>query len=298
MRSGDGTTSVVTARNVTISTGLVPRLPEGVTSDERVWHSSEFLGKFNAQASGDLKSVAVVGAYQSAAEITRFLYDSLPHAQVSAVIPSYGYSVADDTPFANQVFDPDAVDEYYFGTERARDAFWRYHRNTNYSVVDADVIRALYQRSYEEQVRGGSQRLHFRNLTRVAEVERVGSGARVVLHSLLDDRTEELAVDALVFATGYDGLDPARLLGDFDQHFQRDAAGRHRVERDYRLVTASGLTCGVYLQGGTEHTHGMSSSLLSNIAVRSGEIADSIVLRRTERELDLNHPVAEASSAA
>jgi L-ornithine N5-oxygenase len=297
VRGSDGTTSVVTARNVAISTGLVPRLPEGVTADERVWHSSQFLSRFHAQAPDDLKSVAVVGAGQSAAEITRFLYDSLPHAEVSAVIPSYGYSVADDTPFANQVFDPGAVDEYYFGTERSRDAFWRYHRNTNYSVVDADVIRALYQRSYDEEVRG-SRRLHFRNLTRVAEVKRAGSGTRVVLRSLLDDRTEELAVDALVFATGYDGLDPAHLLGDFDQHFQRDAAGRHRVERDYRLVTASGLTCGVYLQGGTEHSHGLSSALLSNIAVRSGEIADSIVLRRTERELDRTRPVAEAPSAA
>jgi L-ornithine N5-oxygenase len=297
VRSGDGTTRVVTARNVAISTGLVPRLPEGVTSDERVWHSSEFLSRFNAQAPDDLKRVMVVGAGQSAAEITRFFYDSLPHAQVSAVIPSYGYSVADDTPFANQVFDPGAVDEYYYGTERAQDSFWRYHRNTNYSVVDADVIRALYQRAYDEQVRG-SERLHFRNLTRVVEVERAGSQTRVVLRSLLDDRTEELAVDALVFATGYDGLDPARLLGDFDQHFQRDAAGRHRVERDYRLVTASGLACGVYLQGGTEHSHGLSSALLSNIAVRSGEIADSIVLQRTERELDRTRPVAEAPSAA
>ncbi|GHI04320.1 L-lysine 6-monooxygenase [Streptomyces cellostaticus] len=297
VRDSDGTTSVVTARNVAISTGLVPRLPEGVTSDERVWHSSEFLSRFNAQAPDDLKSVAVVGAGQSAAEITRFLHDSLPHAQVSAVIPSYGYSIADDTPFANQVFDPGAVDEYYFGTERARDAFWRYHRNTNYSVVDADVIRDLYQRSYDEQVRG-SRRLHFRNLTRVAEVERAGSRTRVVLRSLLDERTEELAVDALVFASGYDGLDPARLLGDFDRHFLRDATGRHRVERDYRLVTASGLTCGVYLQGGTEHTHGLSSALLSNIAIRSGEIADSIVLRRTERELGSACPVEVAPSAA
>lgn len=182
------------------------------------------------------------------------------------------------------MFDPGAVDEYYFGTARARDSFWRYHRNTNYSVVDADVIRALYQRSYDEQVHG-SQRLHFRNLTQVAEVKRLESETRVVLRSLQDDQTEELAVDALVFATGYDGVDPARLLGDFDQHFQRDAAGRHRVERDYRLVPASGLTCGVYLQGGTEHSHGLSSSLLSNIAVRSGEIADSIVLRHTGREL-------------
>jgi L-ornithine N5-monooxygenase len=297
VRGGDGATSVVAARNVAISTGLVPRLPQGVTADERVWHSSEFLSRFASWAPGDLKNVAVVGAGQSAAEITRFLHDSLPHAQVSAVIPSYGYSVADDTPFANQVFDPGAVDEYYFGTERAQDAFWRYHRNTNYAVVDADVIRDLHRRAYDEQVRG-SRRLHFRNLTRVDEVRRAGSGTRVVLRSLLEDRTEELAVDALVFATGYDGLDPARLLGDFDRHFQRDAAGRHRVERDYRLVTASGPDCGVYLQGGTEHSHGLSSSLLSNIAVRSGEIADSIVLRRTERELERTCPVEAEPSAA
>lgn len=295
VRESDGRTQVVTARNVAISTGLVPRLPDGMTADERVWHSSEFLGRFNTHAPEDLKSVAVVGAGQSAAEITRFLYDSLPHAQVSAIIPSYGYSVADDTPFANQVFDPGAVDEYFFGTDQGRDAFWRYHRNTNYSVVDADVIRSLYQRAYDEEVRD-SRRLHFRNLTRVTEVKPAGNGKRVVLRSLLDDRTEELGVDALVFATGYDCVDPARLLGDFDQHFQRDAAGRHRVERDYRLVPASELTCGVYLQGGTEHSHGLSSALLSNIAVRSGEIADSIMLGRTERELD--RPVEEATATA
>ncbi|MEU8437204.1 SidA/IucD/PvdA family monooxygenase [Streptomyces sp. NPDC029216] len=297
VRSGDGTVRTVTACNVVVSTGLVPRLPQGVTAGERVWHSSEFLSRFNAQAPEDLKRVVVVGAGQSAAEVTRFLYDSLPHAEVSAVIPSYGYSVADDTPFANQVFDPDTVDEYYFGTEGARDAFWRYHRNTNYSVVDADVIRSLYQRSYDEQVRG-AQRLHFRNLTRVDRVEDSGSGVRVALRSLLDDSTQEMAVDALVFASGYDGLDPARLLGEeFDRHFERDAAGRHRVERDYRLVPTSGLTCGVYLQGGTEHSHGLSSALLSNIAVRSGEIADSIVLRRTGLELGRTH-AEEAPSAA
>ncbi|MFC7895160.1 lysine N(6)-hydroxylase/L-ornithine N(5)-oxygenase family protein [Streptomyces sp. NPDC057381] len=297
VRDADGTTRVVTARNVAISTGLVPRLPEGVTADERVWHSSQFLSKFRAQSPDDLKRVAVVGAGQSAAEITRFLYDSLPHAEVCAIVPSYGYSVADDTPFANQVFDPTAVDDYYFGNDRGRDAFWRYHRNTNYSVVDADVIRALYQRAYDEEVRG-SKRLHFRNLTRVAEVRRAGTATRMVLRSLLDDRTEELSVDALVFATGYDGVDPSRLLGDFDRHFRRDAAGRHRVERDYRLVPASDMTCGIYLQGGTEHSHGLTSSLLSNIAVRSGEIADSIVLRRTERELERDRPVEAAPPAA
>ena len=34
---------VVEARNVVISTGLGPSMPDGAVRDERVWHSSEFL---------------------------------------------------------------------------------------------------------------------------------------------------------------------------------------------------------------------------------------------------------------
>lgn len=272
---------VVNTRNVIISTGLVPRMPDGVRRDDRVWHSSEFLARFGQTDPDELRSVAVVGAGQSAAEITRFLYDRLPHARVSAIIPSYGYSVADDTPFANQVFDPDAVDDYYFGTTRTREAFWRYHKNTNYSVVDDEVIRGLYRRSYDEKIRN-TRRLHFLNLTRVAEVKRSGDDTRVSLHSLLDGESQELAVDALVFATGYDTMEPTPLLGDLNRYCLRDEQGLLRVERDYRVATA-GLRCGIYLQGGTEHTHGLSASLLSNIAIRSGEIADSIVHRRNER---------------
>ncbi|MFJ7592005.1 lysine N(6)-hydroxylase/L-ornithine N(5)-oxygenase family protein [Streptomyces sp. NPDC097617] len=297
VREASGGVRRVRARNVAVSTGLVPRMPAGVARDERVWHSSEFLERFRGLDPHELKSVAVVGAGQSAAEITRFLYDMLPHARVSAILPSYGYSVADDTPFANQVFDPAAVDEYYFGTDQAREAFWHYHKNTNYSVVDDEVIRDLHQRSYDDEVRG-TKRLHFLNLTRVADVVRVGNETRLTLNAMLDNEPQELDVDALVFATGYEGMDPARLLGDFDAEFLRDEAGRPRVERDYRLVSASGLSCGVYLQGGTEHTHGLSSSLLSNIAVRSGEIADSIVLRRAERELGGARSVEVAGATA
>ncbi|MFE3198210.1 lysine N(6)-hydroxylase/L-ornithine N(5)-oxygenase family protein [Embleya sp. NPDC059237] len=283
IRDGSGTRTV-DARNVAISTGLVPRLPDGIQADERVWHSSEFLDKYSRTDPTGLRTVAVVGAGQSAAEITRFLYDELPHARVYSIIPSYGYCVADDTPFANQVFDPNAVDAYYFGTDRTREAFWQYHRNTNYSVVDAEVIRDLYRRSYDEEVRG-AERLHFLNLTRVDEVKRAGDETRVSLLSLLDDESPELDVDAIVFATGYEAMEPSRLLGELDRYCLRDEAGRHRVGRDYRLVTSPELRCGIYLQGGTEHTHGLTSSLLSNLAIRSGEIAESILGRRPAEAL-------------
>ncbi|WP_410676217.1 lysine N(6)-hydroxylase/L-ornithine N(5)-oxygenase family protein [Amycolatopsis sp. cmx-4-68] len=283
VQNGTGT-RVVNARNAVISTGLAPRMPDGVDRDEHVWHSSEFLDRFRQSRPDELKQVAVVGAGQSGAEITRFLYDYLPHARIFAIIPSYGYSIADSTPFANQVFDPTAVDDFYFGTDRTRAAFWQYHKNTNYSVVDDEVIRDLHQRAYDQEVCGES-RLQFLNLTRVHEIKRVGGDTRVYLESLQDDGMDELDVDAIVFATGYNAMDPTGLLGDLDHLCLRDEpGGRHQIGRDYRLLTTSELSCGIYLQGGTEHTHGLTSSLLSNIAVRSGEIADSIVRRCAEEE--------------
>jgi L-ornithine N5-oxygenase len=45
------------------------------------------------------------------------------------------------------------------------------------------------------------------------------------------------------------------------------------------LRTSRDISGAIYLQGGTEHTHGLSSSLLSNVAVRSGEIVESIARR-------------------
>ena len=52
--------------------------------------------------------------------------------------------------------------------------------------------------------------------------------------------------------------------------------GQPVVSRDYRLATNPPTSGSLYIQGNTEHSHGLTSSLLSNIAVRSGEILGSI----------------------
>ncbi|MFD6281106.1 lysine N(6)-hydroxylase/L-ornithine N(5)-oxygenase family protein [Streptomyces sp. NPDC060209] len=280
--SRDGT-RLVKARNIVVSTGLVPKMPSGIDRDERIWHSSEFLEKFRKLDQSKVKRVAVVGAGQSAAEIVRYVYDALPDATVSAIMPSYGYSIADDTPFANRIFDADAVDDYYNGSQRSKDSFWRYHKNTNYGVVDDEVIRDLHQRAYDDEVRG-TPRLEFLNLSRVDSVKQTGEDVRLTMHSVRNDEAYQVDVDVLICATGYDSMEPTELLGELEGHCLRDEGGRFRVERDYRLATTADVSCGVYLQGGTEHTHGLASSLLSNIAIRSGEIADSIAERRSTRQ--------------
>ncbi|MER6916879.1 SidA/IucD/PvdA family monooxygenase [Streptomyces sp. NPDC000594] len=281
-----GGTRLVRARNIVVSTGLVPKMPVGMERDERIWHSSQFLEKFRKLEHNRIRRVAVVGAGQSAAEIVRFIYDSIPGATVSAIMPSYGYSIADDTPFANRIFDADAVDDYYNGSQRSKDSFWRYHRNTNYGVVDDEVIRDLHQRAYDDEVRG-TPRLDFLNLSRVDTMKQTGDEVRVTLHSVRDASASTHGFDLVICATGYDSMEPSRLLGDLEPLCLRDEEGRLSVQRDYSLATTPEVTCGIYLQGGTEHTHGLASSLLSNIAIRSGEIADSIAERRVSRQYSL-----------
>ncbi|WP_245727558.1 lysine N(6)-hydroxylase/L-ornithine N(5)-oxygenase family protein [Streptomyces vietnamensis] len=280
------------ARNLVIGTGLVPRLPEGVESSERLWHSSEFLHRLAALPAAAPRRFVVAGAGQSAAEIADHLHRTYEGAEVVAVHTRYGYSPADDSPYANRIFDPEAVDLYHGAEPSVRRTLMDYHRNTNYGVVDMDLIEELYRRSYQEKVRG-EQRLRILGVTRLTEVEEGPDGVRVQVRNLATGETETMEADAVVYATGYSEPDPGRLLGALGAACARDEDGRLRVRRDYRVETAPGMEAGIYLMGGTEHSHGITANLLSMAAVRAGEICDSLVAgRRGGRRSDRRKSVA------
>ncbi|GAA0268411.1 lysine N(6)-hydroxylase/L-ornithine N(5)-oxygenase family protein [Streptomyces polychromogenes] len=273
--------AVYRARNVVVAPGLSPYLPDGVSPDERVWHSSELLGRL-ARLPSDAapRRFVVVGAGQSAAEITDHLHRSYPTAEVCSVFGGFGYSPADDSPFVNQVFDPATVDLFHGAPAEARRTVFDRHRSTNYSVADLDLIEELYRRAYEEKV-AGVNRLRFLRGSRVVTSTSRPDAVDVTVASLLDGAggPQTLTADAVVYATGYRPADLRSLLGDVSPLLERDAQGELVVARDYRAALHLDCAGGVYLQGGTEHTHGISSSLLSNAAVRAGEIAASVAER-------------------
>ncbi|WP_371495286.1 lysine N(6)-hydroxylase/L-ornithine N(5)-oxygenase family protein [Kitasatospora sp. NBC_00374] len=271
-------------RNLAVGTGLTPRLPEGVELGDRVWHTRDLIFRAPALTDRPHRRFTVVGAGQSAAEAVDYLHRTFPDAEVCAVFSRYGYSPADDSPFANRIFDPDAVDHFFDAPESVKQDLLDYHGNTNYSVVDGDLIEQLYRTVYQEKVQG-RERLRILNTTRLTGVEQGPDGARAMIRSLTTGEEFALDSDAVVLATGYRPVDPRPLLGELADACLTDGQGRLRVDRDHRILTADHVDVGIYLQGGTEHTHGITSSLLSTLAVRSGEICDSLLLRRTARDL-------------
>ncbi|MFF3258117.1 lysine N(6)-hydroxylase/L-ornithine N(5)-oxygenase family protein [Streptomyces sp. NPDC002932] len=292
-----GTETVVhRARNLVVGTGLRPLMPEGVERTERVWHNSDLLAKVDALEGTEPARFVVVGAGQSAAENVAYLHRRFPRAEVCAVFSRYGYSPADDSSFANRIFDPEAVDEYFTAPDDVKRKLMGYHGNTNYSVVDIDLIDDLYRQAYQEKVLG-TERLRFINISRLTGVEEAGDKVRATVTSLVSGEESTLEADVVVLATGYSPVEPLSLLGDVARHCHRDGEGRVRVERDYRIATDDELRCGIYLQGGTEHTHGITSSLLSNTAIRVGEILDSIVERGLKSASDEPRPLAGGVAA-
>ncbi|MEC3976266.1 lysine N(6)-hydroxylase/L-ornithine N(5)-oxygenase family protein [Amycolatopsis sp. H20-H5] len=267
------------ARNLVMGTGLRPNLPEGVTAGERVWHNSRLLHRVEGLKEADPRRFVVVGAGQSAAEVAALLHDQFPRAEVCAVFSRYGYSPADDSPFVNRIFDPEAVDHFYGAAEPVKQRLMTYHGATNYSAVDIELIDELYRRTYREKVQG-VERLKLFNVSRPVEVTETATGVRTTIESLATGVRTVLEADHVIYSTGYRPADPTPLLGELGARCGRDEEGRLRIERDYRIVTEPALRGGIYLQGGTEHTHGITSSLLSNTAVRVGEILRSIVERR------------------
>ncbi|GAA4008630.1 lysine N(6)-hydroxylase/L-ornithine N(5)-oxygenase family protein [Streptomyces sp. NBC_01352] len=291
VRSGEGL-AVHRARNLVIGTGLRPLMPEGVERGDRVWHNSELLAKVDELEDTSPSRFIVVGAGQSAAENVAYLHRRFPQAEVCAVFSRYGYSPADDSSFANRIFDPAAVDEYYAAPDDVKRRLMDYHGNTNYSVVDIDLIDDLYRQMYQEKVLG-TERLRFVNVSRLTGVKETPDKVSATVKSLVTGEESSMDADIVVFATGYSPADPIGLLGEVADRCLRDEEGRVRVERDYRIATDPDLHCGIYLQGGTEHTHGITSSLLSNTAIRVGEILDSLLDRGVKSASDEARPVAD-----
>lgn len=275
----------VSATTLVLGAGLHPVLPQGVEPTARQWHSHRLLSALSGLGPMAHRRFAVIGAGQSAAEVVAYLHHRYPEAQVHAVFGRYGYLPADDSCFTNRIFDPAAVDEFFGADAVVRQRLLDQHRSSNYSAVDSDLIKDLYTREYDERVTGG-RRLFMHRVAELIRADEYPGGVGLTIRHLADHTDVRLDCDAVVYATGYAPMDVGAFLGGLAEAYRFDVRGRPVVTRDYRLAAKPGAPGDVYLNGSVvEHTHGLGSTLLSNVAVRGGEITSALLARRVGREV-------------
>jgi L-ornithine N5-oxygenase len=227
----------------------------------------------------------VIGGGQSGAEIAYDLHQTFKNAKITCIYRSLGFKAADDSAFVNEMFDPDFVDFIYQVPEHTRQRLLTKHHDTNYSVVDDDLIASLYKIIYHENVIA-KKRLHLTPLSNIMSIRKYKKKVKIDLVNITNTQTESLIVDAAVMATGYVYPNPPPMIESLEKYFEKGPSGKIEVHRHYGIVTDARLKAGIYLQGCNESTHGLSDTLLSILAIRSAEIFQHLTTARMQCDIE------------
>ena len=274
-RDAQGQEQVRTTRSVVVSAGGTPRIPEtfqALKDDPRVFHHCQYLARMAEQpcVAGQPMKIAIIGGGQSAAEAFIDLNDSFPSVQVDMIIRGSALKPADDSPFVNEVFSPEFTDLVFQQASSERERLVNEYHNTNYSVVDIDLIERIYGIFYRQKV-SGVARHAFRTLTTVEQATASAQGVELVLRNNATGERSVQHYDAVVLATGYERQMHRQLLAPLQEYL-----GEFEVDRNYRVLTDERCKAGIYMQGFSQASHGLSDTLLSILPIRAEEIAGSL----------------------
>ncbi|MES2207685.1 MAG: SidA/IucD/PvdA family monooxygenase [Pseudomonadota bacterium] len=282
------------ARSLVMAVGGKAYVPEpfATMKDTRIIHSSQYLTTI-AQRKNDLLtplSIAVIGSGQSAAEILLDLYDRFPNANIDLIMRSSNLKPSEDGPSINTIFNPSYTDFFYSQSQSARNVLLQEFRNTNYAVVDADLIEKITEILYEQDVMGAGR---LRLLT-AASIQHVNKHTDHISMGLVQRNQHQEIINRyqlVVLATGYTRDHNRELLKGLEEELPEFNISRH-----YQLKTPEHFIPPIFIQGASENTHGLADTLLSVIAIRSQEIAESLT-QCLEQPLPL-YPLPSRSPAA
>jgi L-ornithine N5-oxygenase len=287
----DGSRSTVLARNLVLSTGRVPNVPPLFAGmrPPRVFHSHFFLRHIGQVDPAGEPTFAVVGSGQNAIEILLHLADHFPRSPLWSINRNSGFRLYDLGHFSNEVYFPEDVEYFHSLDKEGRRRLFDDIRFTNYSSVDADVSRALYWKVYEDRVRG-RERIHVVKRSAVVAAAETESGVELEIEDIYRHGRNTLRADVVILCTGFVEEQVPALLAPVEGHLCRDADGDLDVQRDYLVRTRDGFRPGIFLNGLTEHTHGISDAAsFSMMALKAQRILDRLQERRRERRVPVRH---------
>ncbi|TPX59611.1 hypothetical protein PhCBS80983_g02351 [Powellomyces hirtus] len=291
---------VRTAKNVVVAVGGQPSYPSFASpyaDHSALAHSSQYTHRVPHMLpdSEGRYTIAVVGSGQSAAELFYDLAARYPNAQVKLIFRDTALRPSDDSSFVNEVFDPNAIDDFFNRPLENRREFLRRNAATNYSVVNASLIDEIYAMLYQQRLPTAYGKPKHELLPE-HEVFGIDTSSKEPKKLVLNlrtrgspakefaPRTYDAVFDAVFLATGYQRSEHIDVLKPISPYFVKDAHQGLVIGRDYRIATDSNCHANVYVQGCCEETHGLADSLLSVMSVRSEEVLNSIVSRHAQAQ--------------
>ncbi|WP_103503731.1 MULTISPECIES: lysine N(6)-hydroxylase/L-ornithine N(5)-oxygenase family protein [unclassified Streptomyces] len=271
----------VRARNLALSTGSAPHLPEHLRqlageAGAPVIHSADYLDHREQLLTAD--HITVVGSGQSGAEVFLDLLRRRPAGaeRLHWLTRSPAFAPMEYSKLGLEHFTPDYTRYFHGLPEPTRDALvdrqWQLHK-----AIDHDTLSAIHGELLSRTQRGGWPDAVLTPGVAVLGAERRPGGTVELRLSHAEQESETtLETHAVVLATGYRDRPLEPLLGELAEAVERDDAGRPLIGADYRLRLDPAVSGAVYVAGGERHTHGVGTPDLGLVAHRSATILNGL----------------------
>lgn len=266
---------------VVLGSGSVPRLPAVARGrlDSEVLHSSQYL----PHRTGLLgRRVAVVGGGQSGAEIVADLLDGPEPGQVLWFTRRPNLLPMDESPFANELFNPSYSQIFQRLDSSARRRLLAEQKMAS-DGISGGLLDRIYRRLYELEFLDGRTGQHSRCqvLPRrdLVGLDRESAGWRLtVRHDLDPGSAETHLVDRVVLATGYEYRLPD-CLAPLADRIGWDGEGL-AVDADFAVSWDGPPGLRLYAQNAARSARGIADPNLSLLSWRAAVIANHATGRR------------------
>jgi len=274
-KDANGKISERLTRNLIVAVGGAVKIPENFShlkNDPRVFHSHQYLQEIEQQNSA--KDIAIIGAGQSAAELFVNLHGRATSPRVDMIMRSNTLRPSDSSPFVNEIFNVDFTDYIYNRPSSEQKTLIKEFWQTNYSSPDLEIVENIFDIFYQQKVVGNDYHSLLRS-HEVTSAEANENGITLTLTDLDSGQTKQKYYDAVILATGYSRQKlNTEMLAPISQYL-----GNFSTDRHYQVNSDNNFKPGIFLQGESEGTHGLSETLLSVIAVRSEEIYQRLIAK-------------------
>jgi L-ornithine N5-monooxygenase len=269
------------ARNIVIATGQEPNIPDIFKPwcSRRIFHSSRFRQFLEEEiVSVTSPTVVVIGSGQSAAEVFSILMGKFPEGKIINLMRAFGYAPADDSHFNNEVFNTNFIDYIYSLKPEQRTKFLDAFKQTNYSAVDLDLIKEIYNKLYQLKVVKQESKAFIQSHTEVVDIQSIENSVLLETKERLTGKREKILCDYVILATGYQYKSVLeKWLQPLENYLIRGNQDQIQINRNYQVITTPELNAGIYAMGYAEQSHGLTETLLSALPFRAKNLLQSLV---------------------
>jgi len=184
------------------------------------------------------------------------------------------FSAIDNSLFANELFTPIYTNYFFSLPQEKKESLLQEHKLASDGISEhtvQDIYRRLYEIKFVKKIPHHCDLFPSHELLRIKKVE---NGYQLTIQDIENNVNKEFIVDKVILCTGYKYYEPD-FLAPISSLLRRYQYG-FVVNSQYKIQWEGDQHCGIYLQNGSKHAHGIADPNLSLLAFRSATILNDI----------------------